>query len=60
MVSSYCKRIKAQRSICYNVHAFNFEEFLEVSSDIVREFLKISAILVLVSYNKPVSYRKNV
>ena len=38
------------------IHAFNFDKFLNFS-DIVLEFLKISSILVLVSY-KQVSYKK--
>ena len=56
---------KVQRSICYNIHAFNFEKLLSTSqyvilfSDIALELLKILATLVLVSY-RPVSYEKNV
>ena len=30
MVSEYYSRINVQRSICYNIHAFNFEKFLSL------------------------------
>ena len=48
MVSLNCKRMKVRRYICYDIRAVNLKSSSYIS-DIVVEFPKILAILVLVS-----------